>query len=129
MNQHHIDTTIIKGLVSNYLVYYIILLSASSIQTPYLFVHIFRSFSGTMKSLGGMKWEVKLSSAGLVYLHFGKDILSHCMEADKDDSTVDLVYAKVYEKFVQEIDAIDNGVDQFEGEPRYCGNAKQSLKF
>ena len=81
-----------------------------------------------MKSLGGMKWEIKLSSAGLVYLHFGKDILSHCMKVNKDDSTVDLVYAKVYETFVQEIDAIDNGVDQFDGEPRYCWTTKRSLE-
>lgn len=80
---------------------------------------IFRSFSGTMNSLGGMKWEIKLSSAGLVYLHFGADILSQLMKLDKDDSRVDLIYEKVYENFVQEIDAIDNGVDQFDGEPRY----------
>ncbi len=73
-----------------------------------------------MNSLAGKKWGIKLSSAGLVYLHFGKDILSQLMKINKDDSTVDLIYAKVYENFVQEIDAIDNGVDQFEGEPRYC---------
>ena len=74
-----------------------------------------------MNSLAGTKWEIKLSSAGLIYLHFGKDILSQLMKVNKDDSTVDLIYAKVYENLVQEIDAIDNGVDQFEGEPRYCG--------
>lgn len=81
--------------------------------------HHQRSFSGTMNSLAGTKWEIKLSSAGLIYLHFGKDILSQLMKVNKDDSTVDLIYAKVYENLVQEIDAIDNGVDQFEGEPRY----------
>ena len=81
--------------------------------------HHQRSFSGTMKSLGGMKWDIKLSSAGLVYLHFGKDILSQLMKTSKDDPTIKLIYAKVYENLLQEIDAIDNGVDQFEGEPRY----------
>ena len=78
-----------------------------------------RSFSGTMKSLADMKWDIKLSSAGLVYLHFGKDVLSQLMKTSKDDSRVELIYAKVYENFVQEIDAIDNGVNQFDGEPRY----------
>lgn len=72
-----------------------------------------------MNSLAGMKWDIKLSSAGLVYLHFGKEILAQLMKTTKDDSMVDVIYAKVYENFVQEIDAIDNGVDQFEGEPRY----------
>ncbi|XP_028396435.1 UPF0160 protein MYG1, mitochondrial-like [Dendronephthya gigantea] len=81
--------------------------------------HHQRSFTGTMNSLAGMKWNIKLSSAGLVYLHFGKDIISQLMKREKDDPTVDLIYAKVYENFVQEIDAIDNGVNQFDGEPRY----------
>lgn len=72
-----------------------------------------------MNSLGDMKWDIKLSSAGLVYFHFGKDILCKIFEVKKDDAVVDLIYAKVYENFVQEIDAIDNGVDQYDGEPRY----------
>ena len=72
-----------------------------------------------MKSLADMKWDIKLSSAGLVYLHFGKDVLSLLMKTSKDDLRVELIYSKVYENFVQEIDAIDNGVDQFDGEPRY----------
>lgn len=81
--------------------------------------HHQRSFSGTMNSLGGMKWDIKLSSAGLVYLHFGKDILATMFGVMKDDAVVGLIYEKVYENFVQEIDAIDNGVNQYDGEPRY----------
>ena len=82
-----------------------------------------------MNSLGGFKWDIKLSSAGLVYLHFGKDILSQLMKISKGDPTVDLIWAKVYESFVQEIDAIDNGVDQFEGEPRYCPTQTHSHQW
>lgn len=71
-----------------------------------------------MNSLAGMKWNIKLSSAGLVYLHFGKALLSQLMKTEKDDPMVNLIYAKVYENFVQEIDAIDNGINQFDDEPR-----------
>lgn len=83
-----------------------------------IFILLLRGFTGTMNSLGGMKWQIKLSSAGLVYLHFGKDILMHILEVNIDDSVVDLIYEKVYESFIQEIDAIDNGVNQYDGEPR-----------
>ena len=42
------------------------------------FTGVCRSFTGTMKSLSGgkKKWTTKLSSAGLVYLHFGHRVLS-----------------------------------------------------
>lgn len=30
-----------------------------------------------------------------------------------------VIYYKIYENFVEEIDAIDNGVDQYDGEPKY----------
>ena len=72
-----------------------------------------------MKSLGGLPWDIKLSSAGLVYLHFGKEIIKKICELQEDDPVVDTIYEKVYENFVQEIDAIDNGVNQFSGEARY----------
>jgi len=37
-----------------------------------------RTFDGTMKSLteGRKTWVTKLSSAGLVYLHFGREIIA-----------------------------------------------------
>ena len=36
----------------------------------------------------------------------------------EDDPVTDIIYDKVYENFVEEIDAIDNGVNQYDGEPR-----------
>ncbi|XP_046840081.1 MYG1 exonuclease-like isoform X2 [Xenia sp. Carnegie-2017] len=83
------------------------------------FDHHQRSFSGTMSSLGGLKYDIKLSSAGLIYLHYGKDIIAQVMKLVEDDDMVELVYTKVYESFIQEIDAIDNGINQYDGEPRY----------
>ena len=36
------------------------------------------------------------------------------------DPVVEKVFDKVYENFVEEIDAIDNGISTQDGEPRYC---------
>jgi len=84
------------------------------------FDHHQRGFTGTMKSLGNGKWDTKLSSAGLVYLHKGKNVLSQLTKLDIGDPNLDKLYNKVYEKFVEEIDGIDNGVDQYSGgEPKY----------
>ena len=77
-----------------------------------------RDFTGTMKSLCQKKWDTKLSSAGLVYLHFGRRILQQLLETAEDNPLIEILYDKVYENFIEEIDAIDNGVDQYEGEPR-----------
>uniref|UniRef100_F6ZCS4 Uncharacterized protein n=1 Tax=Ciona intestinalis TaxID=7719 RepID=F6ZCS4_CIOIN len=83
--------------------------------------HHQRSFSGTMNSIRPDKpWKTKLSSAGLVYCHYGEEILKLLLgEEGSDEKIVSVIYDKVYEKFVHEIDAIDNGVDQFDGEARY----------
>jgi len=70
----------------------------------------------------GKKWTTKLSSAGLVYLHYGRDIISGVLGQEKEKPDKDLiekVFDKVYANFVEEIDAIDNGIDTHDGEPRY----------
>lgn len=63
-------------------------------------------------------WKTKLSSAGLVYLHFGERVLKQLMGAPADQNKVSAIYDKVYENFMEEIDAIDNGISQYDGEPR-----------
>ena len=68
------------------------------------------------------KWVTKLSSAGLVYLHFGKEIISQLLELPETDPVTDLIYDKVYENFVEEVDAIDNGINATDEEPRYIDN-------
>lgn len=65
------------------------------------------------------KWTIKLSSAGLVYCHFGTEIVANILELPVEDPVVDIVYDKVYENFVEEIDAIDNGINQYDGVARY----------
>lgn len=80
--------------------------------------HHQREFTGTMQSLGGGKWVTKLSSAGLVYLHFGKQLMQELCKT-KDESTITILYNKMYESFVEEVDAVDNGISQCDGEHRY----------
>jgi len=82
--------------------------------------HHQRSFSDTMNSLNPeRKWLTKLSSAGLVYYHFGQRLIAQLLNSKEDDAITNVIYEKVYERFVEAIDAIDNGVDICEGEPRY----------
>lgn len=80
----------------------------------------FRTFNESMSTVNPpKKWTTKLSSAGLVYCHFGREIVSKILELPVEDPITDVVYDKVYENFVEEIDAIDNGINQHDGEPRW----------
>ncbi|XP_078394198.1 MYG1 exonuclease, partial [Cetorhinus maximus] len=82
--------------------------------------HHQRSFSESMSSLRpGSRWDTKLSSAGLVYHHFGRRVLAQLLQTDRTDPRLDILHDKLYENFVEEIDAIDNGISQYGGEPRY----------
>ncbi|XP_040395342.1 MYG1 exonuclease isoform X1 [Cygnus olor] len=83
--------------------------------------HHQRSFAQSMHSLQPSKpWTTKLSSAGLVYCHFGTQILANLLGQPEDGPVVTALYDKLYENFVEEIDAVDNGVAQTDGEPRYA---------
>lgn len=72
-------------------------------------------------------FNTKLSSAGLVYKHFGRQIIENILDTTGSPYTgvertqlVDACYTKLYKDFMEHIDAIDNGVSVTEsGEPRY----------
>ncbi|KAH9496859.1 UPF0160 protein myg1, mitochondrial [Bulinus truncatus] len=82
--------------------------------------HHQRSFTETMNSLcPEKKWVTKLSSAGLVYYHFGAEIIGKQLNLPSDDSITKIIFDKVYENFLEEIDAIDNGINQSDGKQRY----------
>lgn len=82
--------------------------------------HHQRTFTGTMASLteGKMDFHTKLSSAGLVYLHFGRKMLD-AVASDVSEENKDLIYRRLYEYFMEEIDAVDNGVNATEEKPKY----------
>uniref|UniRef100_A0A4Y0BSU2 Uncharacterized protein n=1 Tax=Anopheles funestus TaxID=62324 RepID=A0A4Y0BSU2_ANOFN len=86
------------------------------------------TFNETLRTLRpdlDVKWDVRLSSAGLIFTYFGEEVIKQILK-DKlglerlSAECLRSVYKKVYEGFISEIDAIDNGVPMFEGgEPRY----------
>lgn len=70
---------------------------------------------GFEHALNEYNFQTKLSSAGLVYKHFGKEILNELALASygndqERERLVDIVYPKVYKDFMEHIDAIDNGI-------------------
>ena len=56
---------------------------------------------------------IKLSSAGLVYKHFGKDIIAQLTQCT-DDEQLHVLWMRLYHTFIEAIDAIDNGVAQYD---------------
>lgn len=51
----------------------------------------------------------KLSSAGLIYKHFGKEIIQQLSNHTLSPSDTDLIFEKIYLNFIEALDAIDNG--------------------
>lgn len=76
------------------------------------FDHHQRGFNEVFSS----QFSTKLSSAGLVYKHFGKDIISQLVP---NCSQVDLMYNKVYKEFIEALDANDNGISNHEDVPKF----------
>jgi len=54
-----------------------------------------------------------LSSAGLVYYLHGREVLAEIMGPGHEDSLVETIFTKVYENFVEAIDADANGYSIF----------------
>lgn len=86
------------------------------------FDHHQRDFSDTLSELG---FTTKLSSAGLVYRHFGREVIRTLVKAetaqdpsmpvaDDEEDMLDKVYYKVYQGFIEAIDANDNGIAVFD---------------
>ncbi|CAO0792251.1 unnamed protein product [Mucor circinelloides] len=59
------------------------------------------------------KHATKLSSAGLVYKHFGKEVVMHLLGKTEVDEDVEMLYEKTYHGFVEALDANDNGISAY----------------
>lgn len=70
--------------------------------------HHQRDFNETFSS----NHATKLSSAGLIYKHFGKDIIQEVLKLT-NASDLELLYLKMYKEFVEAIDANDNGINNY----------------
>jgi len=66
------------------------------------------------------KYETLLSSAGLVYKHFGKEIIS-LRKPDLTEEALAAIYDHVYAHFVEAFDAHDNGISAYPSDlkPRF----------
>ena len=56
----------------------------------------------------------KLSSAGLVYMHFGKAIIAQKLSVSEDAEEVEIIWKKIYESFIEALDAHDNGISAYD---------------
>lgn len=89
------------------------------------FDHHQRGFAETFAK-EGRRTRTKLSSAGLVYKHFGKEVVRNVVEKEEkvaalSEEELEKVYLKVYDSFVEAVDAIDNGIPMFDTDvpPQY----------
>jgi uncharacterized UPF0160 family protein len=69
----------------------------------------------------------KLSSAGLVYMHFGKAIVAQHLGVSEDAEEVNIIWEKIYESFIEALDAHDNGISAYE--PKAIADAGLEKRF
>lgn len=83
-------------------------------QEPKYFDHHQRGFDEVFSD----KFHTKLSSAGLVYKHFGKDVLKELLKDDEEnvagnEESLEDLYQKIYSVFIESLDANDNGISAY----------------
>ncbi|PBC26970.1 UPF0160 protein MYG1 [Apis cerana cerana] len=74
--------------------------------------HHMRDFNESVSTIikkPGHDWKTKLSSAGLIYCHFGHEIIKELVPQASDDD-IEIIFKHIYNTFIQEIDSIDNGI-------------------
>nr|GLL27520.1 UPF0160 protein [Ipomoea trifida] len=78
----------------------------------------------------GHGFSTKLSSAGLVYKHFGKEIIAKELKVEEGHPDVHRLYLALYKSFMEAIDAIDNGINQYDTDqpPKYVNNTHLSSR-
>jgi uncharacterized UPF0160 family protein len=69
----------------------------------------------------------KLSSAGLVYMHFGKAIIAQHLSVSEDAEEVAVIWDKIYQSFIEALDAHDNGISVYD--PKAIDAAGLEKKF
>ncbi|KAJ3375486.1 hypothetical protein GGF31_004605 [Allomyces arbusculus] len=57
--------------------------------------------------------KIRLSSAGLIYKHFGQRVIATLLDCAETDPRVALVHTKLYDDLIEAFDAIDNGVSRY----------------
>ncbi|GAB4857663.1 hypothetical protein Ancab_015569 [Ancistrocladus abbreviatus] len=83
-----------------------------------------------LKRFFGHGFSTKLSSAGLVYKHFGMEIIAKELQLDEGHPDVFRLFIAIYRSFMEAIDAVDNGINQYDSDlpPRYVNNTHLSAR-
>ncbi|CAE8638952.1 unnamed protein product, partial [Polarella glacialis] len=63
------------------------------------------------------RWRTKLSASGLVYKHFGREVIAQLLGTNAEQTK--LIWEEVYERLLEAVDGVDNGVEISDGPPRY----------
>ncbi|OMJ16383.1 UPF0160 protein [Smittium culicis] len=79
--------------------------------------HHQRSFNETFSP----DFKTRLSSAGLIYKHYGKRVIDIVAEGKASPQDIDLLYIKLYKTLIEGFDGVDNGIEQYPAdiEPLY----------
>ncbi|KAJ3019854.1 hypothetical protein HKX48_001683 [Thoreauomyces humboldtii] len=90
------------------------------------FDHHQRGFKETF----GPDYDILLSSAGLVYKHFGRRVVAQILGWEDSNPSLSIVYQKIYDDFVLAFDGIDNGVSQYDAslKPKYRDSTNASSR-
>ncbi|KAL5730088.1 hypothetical protein ACHQM5_002957 [Ranunculus cassubicifolius] len=78
----------------------------------------------------GHGFKTKLSSAGLVYKHYGTEIIAKELKLDQGHPDVHRLFLAVYKSFVEAVDANDNGINKYDTDlpKKYSNNTNLSSR-
>nr|TKR97659.1 UPF0160 protein C27H6.8 [Populus alba] len=78
----------------------------------------------------GHGFSTKLSSAGLVFRQFGKEIIAKELQVNEGHPDVHRLFLAVYTSFMEATDAIDNGINQYDMDqpPSYVNSTHLSSR-
>ncbi|TYJ58567.1 hypothetical protein B9479_000777 [Cryptococcus floricola] len=73
--------------------------------------------------------KIKLSSAGLVYKHFGKEVIANRLGVPVEDENVEILWLQLYSELIESVDGIDNGVNIASGPLAYTQRTDLSSRI
>lgn len=118
------DAEIVRSRDNNILSTCDIVVDVGGVYDPnkHKYDHHMRDFTETFATVlneTAAGFDAKLSSAGLIYCHFGKEIIKHMLPKDTSDSDIDTIFKRIYQHLIKEIDCVDNGIPMHSEEPFY----------
>lgn len=74
---------------------------------------LFDHHQPSFKEVFSPSHKTLLSSAGLIYKHFGKEIIENLVEGPCSAEQISMLHSSIYESFVESFDANDNGISAY----------------